>query len=134
MSNAVSSYPLSSEDTSTARPSAFSTVLTLVGRKLTSDKRVASLTGLWLFGLLAVFLLPAPVKITDESLQKYQDKMIVASDLEDALSAAKTEFLQSEIILNSERVRSPLYPFKFRQESRYQNVSSPLVTLRYMYA
>ena len=59
---------------------------------------------LWLFGLFAVFLAPAPVKMTDEKIALFQERLNEAHKLEGKLSAAETAYMEAEMRTRKHKV------------------------------
>lgn len=62
--------------------------------------KVALIGLLWAFGLFAVFLAPAPVKITQEKLEVYQAKLNEAQDITRSLALAEQELMNAQLHLN----------------------------------
>ncbi len=63
------------------------TLIAALGRKLRTP-RAAGIGFLWLFGLFALFLAPAPSKITPEKQAMYLDRLRDAQGMVKDLSAA----------------------------------------------
>ena len=59
-------------------------------------RAVASVSFLWLFGLFAVFLAPAPVKITPEKLEAYKLKLNDVQSVVKALNAAERRLMDAQ--------------------------------------
>jgi len=61
--------------------------------------KVLGLGFLWLLGLYAVFLAPAPVKITNEKLENYSQKLTEAEGMTKALAKAEKRMMDAEFSL-----------------------------------
>ena len=78
--------------------------------------RVATLTGLYLFGLFALFLAPAPSKITEEKLAAYNTRLEDAQSIVDQLAVAEQHLMHTELALRDVSV----WFWRFRPEHREQ--------------
>ena len=88
-----------------AGPSAGSQVLqALRAANLHKNPRFLGVMFLWLFGLYAVFLSPAPVAITDEKLQRYEHRLNILKDLDRPRQAAEEKWLQAEMDVRRAKV------------------------------
>lgn len=74
-----------------------------IGRTILHDKRAGIAAGLWVFGLLAVFVLPAPIKVTDSMLAAYQAKLQPLQRLEHQLDRQHSALLNAEVELHAEQ-------------------------------
>lgn len=63
-------------------------------------------TGLWILGLLVVFVLPAPVPTTDEKLVRYEEKLLEVNAANKRLEELEDDWFQADIELRSEAVRA----------------------------
>jgi hypothetical protein len=79
-----------------------------------ANSRIALLGVLWAFGLFAVFLAPAPVKITQEKLAIYQAKLDEAQGITRGLALAEQELMDAQLHLNEVAV----WFWRFRPEAR----------------
>lgn len=76
--------------------------------------KVALLGLLWAFGLFAVFLAPAPVKITQEKLTIYQAKLDEAQGITRSLALAEQELMDAQLHFNEAAV----WFWRIRPEAR----------------
>jgi hypothetical protein len=73
-------------------------IISLVSRPLRTRKGL-TISGLWLFGLFALFLAPAPSKITPEKLQAYQSRLDDARGLMKNLHSAERQLMDAQLAL-----------------------------------
>lgn len=73
------------------------------------SKWVRAGTGLWILGLLVVFVIPAPVATTDDKLELYEERMLEVSAAVKRLEEIEDEWFQADIDLKAEGVRTCLY-------------------------
>lgn len=64
--------------------------------KLHRNPKVLGIGFLWLLGLFAVFLAPAPVSLTEERLNKYEKRLKILEATEAPRQAAEQRWLQAE--------------------------------------
>lgn len=67
---------------------------------------VRASAGLWILGLLVVFVLPAPVAITDEKMERYDEKMLEVTAAMKRLQDFEDDLFQANLELRSEAVSS----------------------------
>jgi len=73
-------------------------IISLISRPLRTRKGL-TISGLWLFGLFALFLAPAPSKITPEKLEAYQTRLDDARGLIKDLSYAERQRMDAQLAL-----------------------------------
>lgn len=81
-----------------ARGRASSGTITSISRPLRHPKAL-TFGGLWIFGLFALFLAPAPSKITPEKLELYQAKLADAQFLVKSLARAERDLIDARVAL-----------------------------------
>eukprot|EP00892_Ulva_mutabilis_P002339 jgi/Ulvmu1/12105/UM084_0030.1 len=77
----------------------------LAGRTFRSASRntwVRASAGLWILGLLVVFVLPAPIAITDKKMERYNEKMLEVNAAMKRLQEAEDDLFQADLELRSE--------------------------------
>jgi len=77
-------------------------------------KKTLGIGFLWLFGLFAVFLAPAPVKLTEEKIALFNDKLHQASSVEENLSSAARQYMEADMRAKQFKV----WFWRFRKEYR----------------
>ena len=92
----MSSYP--NYSSVTRREDQGASIISVLSRPLRTPQGL-TISGLWLFGLFALFLAPAPSKITPEKLQAYQTRLKDARGLMKDLSLAEHELLNAQFAL-----------------------------------
>lgn len=84
---------------------------TQVGQALRSLKlhkrpRILTTLFLWLFGLYAVFLSPAPIKITDDKLQRFEKRLDLLAKADRPRQLAQERWLQKDLEVRKAKVRT----------------------------
>ena len=64
--------------------------------RLHRNPKVVGIGFLWLFGLFAVFLSPAPVRITEDKMQRFEDRLKILSQTDKPKQAAEQRWLEAE--------------------------------------
>ena len=59
---------------------------------------------LWLFGLFAVFLSPAPVRITDQKMERFEQRLKILSDTDAPRQKAEQRWLEAELEVRNAKV------------------------------
>ena len=95
--------PVSSTRRDVVRTSRSYGALSALVRSIARPK-LAAVSLLWLFGLFAVFIAPAPVKITPEKLEAYKLKVREAEGLIRQLARAERTLMDAEIQLDEVKV------------------------------
>lgn len=72
--------------------------------KLHKNPRVLGVGFLWLFGLFAVFLSPAPVRITDQKMDNYEKRLKILADTDVPRQAAQQNWLEAELEVRKAKV------------------------------
>ena len=99
-------------------------ILTTFSRPLRHPKAL-TFGGLWIFGLFALFLAPAPSKITPEKLELYQARLNDAQGLVKELTRAERNLIEAKIALREVSV----WFWRWRPEHREQVLARrPAVT------
>jgi hypothetical protein len=81
-------------------------VLTTVRRLVLHNRWFGAATGLWIMGLLVVFVLPAPVPITPERMAMFEQRMYDVKAAEKRLGEVENEFFSADSAYRSEAVRT----------------------------
>lgn len=68
---------------------------------------------LWLFGLFAVFLSPAPSRITDQKMDKYEKRIKILAETEAPRQAAEQRWLEAELEVTRAKVPSSCARVKY---------------------
>jgi hypothetical protein len=89
-------------------------VLTSVRRLVLHNRWLGAATGLWIIGLLVVFVLPAPVPISPEKMAKFEQRMYDVQAAEKQLSEVENDFFSADSAYRSEAVR----PSSFRSSAK----------------
>lgn len=76
--------------------------------------RIVWMMGFWLFGLFSVFLSPAPVSITPEMQQRYDEKMLEVDVLDNEMLAALNQYR----VYQSSTYASKVWFWRFRSKHR----------------
>lgn len=79
-------------------------VLTAVRRLILGNRWVGAATGLWICGLLVVFVLPAPVAITPENMARFEQRMYSVHAAEKQLGEVENELFNADSAYRSEAV------------------------------
>ena len=77
-------------------------------------KRTVGIGLLWIFGLFAVFLAPAPVKMTDEKMKSFQLLLNEAHAVDAQLSQAEREYMDADL----ESSKYKVWFWRWREEYR----------------
>lgn len=80
-------------------------VLTAARRLVMGNRWVGAATGLWICGLLFVFVLPAPVAITPEKMARFEQRMYDVQAAEKQLGEVENELFSADSAYRSEAVR-----------------------------
>lgn len=80
---------------------------------------------LWIFGLYALFVAQAPVKISEASLQAYKNKLREADSIINELTAAETTLIDAELRLR--KVSVWFWRFRPRHRGRVQQYRQPVL-------
>lgn len=80
-------------------------VLTTARRLILHNRWFGMATGLWIVGLLVVFVLPAPVPITPEKMARFEQRMFDVQAAERQLSEIENDFFTADSAYRSEAVR-----------------------------
>jgi hypothetical protein len=83
-------------------------VLNRAGRAVSRSPWTGSALGLWLIGLLIVFVLPAPVQITEDMLTAFNTKAAKVEAVNDRLTSVMSDLYERELRYRDARVRSAL--------------------------
>ena len=75
------------------------------GNLILRNRWAGGMAGLWLFGLLVVFVLPAPISETDEMLSAYESKHVDVQAVNDKLGRVEHDMYERESRYHNERVR-----------------------------
>jgi hypothetical protein len=108
-----SSYP--NPSSVARRPDQGQSIVSLVTRPLRTRKGL-TISGLWLFGLFALFLAPAPSRITPEKLETYKSRLNDARGLMKDLSSADRQLMDAQLALRDVSV----WFWRWRPEHREQ--------------
>lgn len=81
--------------------------------KLHKNPKVLGVGFLWLFGLFAVFLSPAPVRITDQKMEKFEQRLKILADTDAPRQKAEQRWLEAELEVRNAKVRSKNVIFCF---------------------
>ena len=63
---------------------------------------------LWLFGLFAVFLSPAPVRITDQRMERFEQRLRILADTDAPRQRAEQRWLEAELEVRNAKVRTDM--------------------------
>jgi hypothetical protein len=80
-------------------------VLTAVRRLVLHNRWAGAATGLWIVGLLVVFVLPAPVAITPEKMATFEQRMFDVQAAEKQLGEIENELYSADTAYRNEAVR-----------------------------
>lgn len=78
--------------------------------KLHRRPRLLTTLFLWMFGLYAMFLSPAPVTITDEKMQRFEDRLQILAKTDKPRQAAEQRWLQAEMDVGNSKVGADPMP------------------------
>lgn len=70
------------------------------------NKWAGGLAGLWVLGLLITFVLPAPVRVTQDMQRAFDHKAQAIDHYEEPLSEAARDMFEAEAVYRRERVCS----------------------------
>lgn len=73
--------------------------------KLHRNPKVLGVGFLWLFGLFAVFLSPAPVRITDQKMERFEQRLKILADTDAPRQKAEQRWLEAELEVRNAKVR-----------------------------
>ena len=76
--------------------------------KLHRNPRVIGVLFLWLFGLYAVFLSPAPVGITDETMARFDERIRILGETEKPKQIAEQRWMREEAAVRDAKVHETL--------------------------
>lgn len=80
-------------------------VLSAIRRLVLHNRYVGAATGLWIIGLLVVFVLPAPVAITPEKMARFERRMYDVQAAEKQFGDVESEFFSADTAYRNEAVR-----------------------------
>lgn len=67
--------------------------------------KVLGIGFLWLFGLYAIFLSPAPVSLTEDKLQRYEERLKILEKAEKPRLLAEQKWVDAEMDVRAAKVR-----------------------------
>ena len=68
------------------------------------NPRVLAVGFLWLFGLYAVFLSPAPIRLTEERLQRFETKLKELEKVEKPMRVAEQKWMDAQMSVQASKV------------------------------
>ena len=79
--------------------------------QLHKNPKVLGIGFLWLFGLFAIFLSPAPVRLTEQKMDRFEERLKILADTDKPRQAAEQRWLQAEMQVRNAKVCMTYFEF-----------------------